>query len=40
MKLCSFDIVNMYTNIPTSELKNIITNILNNDHYMSKEEKE
>jgi hypothetical protein len=30
----------MYTNIPTNELKYIITNILNNDHYTSKEEKE
>jgi hypothetical protein len=30
----------MYTNIPTSELKSITTNILNNDHYTSKEEKE
>jgi signal transduction histidine kinase len=39
-KLRSFDIENMYTNIPTNELKNIITNILNNDHYTSKEGKE
>jgi hypothetical protein len=30
----------MYTNIPTYELKHIITNILNNDHYTSKEGKE
>jgi hypothetical protein len=30
----------MYTNIPTSELKNIIKNILNSDHYVSKDEKE
>jgi hypothetical protein len=30
----------MYTNIPTNELKDIITNILNNDHYTSKKEKE
>jgi hypothetical protein len=30
----------MYTNIPTHELKNIIENILNNNHYISKEEKE
>jgi sulfur relay (sulfurtransferase) DsrF/TusC family protein len=39
-KLCLFGIENMYTNIPTSELKNIIKTVLNNDHYMSKEEKE
>jgi hypothetical protein len=39
-KLCSFDIKNMYTNILTNELKYIITNISNNDHYTSKEEKE
>jgi hypothetical protein len=40
MKLCLFDIENMYTNLPTMELKNIIKNILNNDHYTNKEEKE
>jgi hypothetical protein len=40
MKLCSFDIENMYTNIPISKLKNIITNILNKDRQTSKEEKE
>jgi hypothetical protein len=31
-KLCSFDIENMYTNIPTSELVNIIKNIMNCDY--------
>jgi hypothetical protein len=40
MKLCSFDIESMYTNIPTTEINNIIKNILNNEHYTSKEEKE
>jgi hypothetical protein len=30
----------MYTNIPTNELKEIITNILNNNHYINKKEKE
>jgi hypothetical protein len=40
MKLGSFDIENMYTNIPTMELKKIRKNILNSDHYTSKEEKE
>lgn len=39
-KLCSFDIANMYTNIPTSELVNIIRNILNSDYSTSKEEKD
>jgi hypothetical protein len=39
-KLCSFDIENMYTNIPTYELKNIIENIIYNNHYTSKEQKE
>jgi hypothetical protein len=40
MKLCSFDTENMYTNIPITEIKNIIKNIMNNDNLMSKEEKE
>jgi hypothetical protein len=31
IKLCSFDISNMYTNIPLTETINIIQNILNND---------
>jgi hypothetical protein len=35
-KICSFDTENMYTNIPTEELKEIITNILNNDQYTNK----
>jgi hypothetical protein len=34
-KLCSFDIENMYTNIPTSELKNVIKNIVDQNHNMS-----
>jgi hypothetical protein len=31
---------NMYTNIPTSELKTIIENIMTYDNHMSMEEKE
>jgi hypothetical protein len=30
-KICSFDIKNMYTNIPQNELINIIYNILTNN---------
>jgi hypothetical protein len=37
-KLCSFDIENMYTNIPTLELKNIIKNIIDQNHNMSNAE--
>jgi hypothetical protein len=31
-RLCSFDIENTYTNIPVSEIKNIISGIRNNDN--------
>jgi hypothetical protein len=31
-RLCSFDVENMYTNIPVNEIKNIISEILNNDN--------
>jgi hypothetical protein len=39
-KLRLFDIENIYTNIPTTELKNIIKNTLIYDHHTSKEEKQ
>jgi hypothetical protein len=38
-KICSFDIENMYTNIPTNELPNIIGNILNKNHIIPHESK-
>jgi hypothetical protein len=31
IKLCSFDITNMYTNIPINETKQIISEVLNNN---------
>jgi hypothetical protein len=31
-KLCSFDIENMYTNIPTTEVKDIINDLLNKNN--------
>jgi hypothetical protein len=39
-KLCSFDTENMYTNIPTSELRNIIKNIIDQNYCMSTVEKD
>jgi hypothetical protein len=39
-RLCSFDIDNMYTKIPTMELKSIIKDILNNEPHITKEERE
>jgi hypothetical protein len=38
-KLCSFDIVNMYTNIPTTELTTIIKEILKTNYQISEEYK-
>jgi hypothetical protein len=38
-KLCSFDTENMYTNIPTTEVKEVIANILNKDPHFDKERK-
>jgi hypothetical protein len=38
-KLCSFDIENVYTNIPTGEVKNIIKHVLKNDNSMRDKEK-
>jgi hypothetical protein len=32
IQLCSFDVTNMYTNIPTEDIGHIITMILNNDY--------
>jgi hypothetical protein len=31
-RLCSFDIANIYTNIPKTDTSNIINNILRNNH--------
>jgi hypothetical protein len=39
-KLCSFDIENMYTNIPTTELKNMIKNTVDQNYSMSNLEKD
>jgi hypothetical protein len=38
-KLCSFDIVSMYINIPIMEVKNIIKVVLDRDHYTKYEDK-
>jgi hypothetical protein len=38
-KMCSFDIENMYTNIPTMELRNIIDNIMTKNHNISQKTK-
>jgi hypothetical protein len=32
MQLCSFDIENMYTNIPKEDIKNIVYNISKNNY--------
>jgi hypothetical protein len=32
-KLCSFDIKNMYTNIPITEVKNVMEEVLDNDNH-------
>jgi hypothetical protein len=39
-KLCPFDIENMYTNIPTPELVNVIKNIMNCDYSTNMDEKD
>jgi hypothetical protein len=36
MRLCSFDIENMYTNIPKTNVINIISNIINEDKDINK----
>jgi hypothetical protein len=38
-KLCSFDIVNMYTNIPTTEIKNTVKEMLETNHQVPQEYK-
>jgi plasmid maintenance system antidote protein VapI len=37
--LCSFDIKDMYTNIPTHETQNTVENIINKNHKVSHEMK-
>jgi hypothetical protein len=37
MRLCSFDVENMYTNIPKTEIINIISNIINEDKDINKD---
>jgi hypothetical protein len=37
--MCSFDIENMYTNIPINELLNVAENIMNKNHNISHETK-
>ena len=37
-KLCSLDIVNMYTNIPTDEVRNIIKDLMNRNYNRKNEE--
>jgi hypothetical protein len=39
-KLCSFDIANMYTNIPTTEVRKIIDDILNGNNIKEEKKKE
>jgi hypothetical protein len=40
IRLCSFDIENMYTNIPIREVKNITGNIIDKDNNISQKMKE
>jgi hypothetical protein len=39
-KMCSFDIANMYTNIPTTEVRNIINEVLNMNNIKEVEKEE
>jgi hypothetical protein len=39
IKLCSIDIINMYTNISLADVRNIIKNILNNNNQIPKKKK-
>jgi hypothetical protein len=37
LRLCSFDVENIYTNIPKDDIINIISNTINNDQDISKD---